>query len=131
MGSAIEVFAGAGALRIDHSRFAPIKKTNDLLDVRSDNYILTEDFQVRANPQRQLERVVIELDPRHYGFVDQLEEHFPHGAPSLLACERLIVRGDIHFGRDVVLSGVVELRNDGATPLSVPDGAQITGTWAG
>ncbi|MDX2473049.1 MAG: UTP--glucose-1-phosphate uridylyltransferase [Candidatus Krumholzibacteria bacterium] len=131
MGSAIGIFAGAGALRIDHSRFAPIKKTNDLLDVRSDNYILTEDFQVRANPQRQLERVVIDLDPRHYGFIDQLDEHFPHGAPSLLGCERLTVQGDIYFGRDVVLTGVVEMHNDGTTPLSVPDGALITGTWTG
>ncbi len=131
MGSAIEVFAGAGALRIDKSRFAPIKKTNDLLDVRSDNYILTDDFQVRANPERQLERVVIDLDPGFYGFVDQLEERFPHGAPSLLACERLTVQGDIHFGRDVVLSGVVEMRNEGATPLNVPNGAHITGSWVG
>lgn len=131
MGSAIEVFAGAGALRIPKSRFAPIKKTNDLLDVRSDNYILTPDFQVRANPARQLERAVIDLDARFYGFVDQLEERFPHGAPSLLACERLTIKGNIRFGRDVVLSGVVEMINESPTPLLVPDGAHISGIWTG
>ncbi len=131
MGSAIEVFAGAGALRIPKSRFAPIKKTNDLLDVRSDNYILTADFQVRANPARQLARAVIELDSRYYGFVDQLEARFPHGAPSLLACERLTVAGDIHFGRDVVLEGVVEMTNNSPTPVKVPDGARICGAWTG
>ncbi len=131
MGSAIGVFEGAGALRIDKSRFAPIKKTNDLLDVRSDNYILTPDFQVRANPERRLERVVIDLDPVHYGFVDQLAERFPQGPPSLLDCERLTVKGDIRFGRDVVLSGVVEMRNEGSAPLLVPDGTRITGVWTG
>ncbi len=131
MGSAIGVFRGAGALRVPKSRFAPIKKTNDLLDVRSDNYILTDDFQVRANSARRLARAVIDLDPDYYGFVDQLEERFPHGAPSLLACERLSVRGDIRFGRDVVLSGVVDMRNEATTPLDVPDGARISGMWSG
>jgi UTP--glucose-1-phosphate uridylyltransferase len=131
MGSAIEVFPGAGALRIPTSRFAPIKKTNDLLDVRSDNYILTADFQVRANPARRLPRAVIDLDPRFYGFVDQLEQRFAHGAPSLVACEQLKVVGDVHFGPDVVLTGRVELRNDGPVPLEVPAGSRIQGLWTG
>lgn len=129
MGSAIEVFDGAGALRIPKSRFAPIKKTNDLLDVRSDNYILSEDFQVRANPARRLPRAVIELDPRFYGFVDRLEARFPQGAPSLLDCAQLTVMGDIRFGRDVVLSGQVELRNETSAPLVVPDDAHLSGRW--
>ena len=129
MGSAIGIFAGAGALRIPKSRFAPIKKTNDLLDVRSDNYILTSDYQVRANPARELPRAVIDLDARYYGFVDQLEKRFPHGAPSLLACERLQIKGDVHFGRDVVLSGVVLIANTTDEPLFVPDGTRISGIW--
>jgi len=131
MGSAIAVFPGAGALRIPKSRFAPIKKTNDLLDVRSDNYILTADFQVRANPERRLPRAVIDLDPAHYGFVDQLDAHFPHDLPSLLGCERLTIRGDIRFGRNVVLTGVVEMINESSSPLDVPDGAHLSGVWRG
>jgi len=131
MGSAIAVFAGAGALRVPKSRFAPIKKTNDLLDVRSDNYVLTRDFQVRANPARTLPRAVIDLDPQYYGFVDQFQERFRRGTPSLLACERLTVRGDIRFGREVQLSGCVELRNETGAPLEVPDGAHLSGLWTG
>ncbi|MCB1182464.1 UTP--glucose-1-phosphate uridylyltransferase [bacterium] len=131
MGSAIAVFAGAGALRIASERFAPIKKTNDLLDVRSDNYVLTPDYQVRANPERTLPRLVVDLDPAHFGFVDQLDARFPHGVPSLLHCSRLRVAGDVRFGRDVVLSGDVEIRNDGPDPLQVPDGARLTGLWTG
>ena len=131
MGSALAVFPGAGALRVPRSRFAPIKKTNDLLDVRSDNYILTADFQVRPNPARILPPMVIDLDSRYFGFVDQLEARFPAGAPSLLGCERLAVRGDIRFGRDVVLTGVVEMDNEASAPITVPDGAHISGRWTG
>jgi len=126
MGSAISVFPGAAALRISGSRFAPIKKTNDLLDVRSDNYILRSDFQIVANPERQLPRAVIDLDPRFYGFVDQLEERFPHGPPSLLNCQRLTIRGDIRFGRDVVVKGEVALKNDSDDPQFIPDGTILT-----
>lgn len=131
MGSAIAVFAGAGAVCIPPSRFAPIKKTNDLLDVRSDNYVLTDDFKVVPNPGRALDRAYIDLDPEFYQFVDDFEARFPGGVPSLVACERLVVRGDIRFGKDVVLQGVVEMRNESGEPLQVPDGAVIEGLWLG
>jgi UTP--glucose-1-phosphate uridylyltransferase len=127
MGSAIEVFPGAGAVRVPKTRFAPIKKTNDLLDVRSDNYVLTDDFQVVANPERTLPRAYIDLDPAHYQFVDDLQERFPHGPPSLLRCERLEIRGDFRFGRDVVLEGKVKLENGTGRRQDIADGAVIEG----
>ena len=127
MGSAIAVFKGAGAILIAKTRFAPIKKTNDLLDVRSDNYILTEDFQVVANPARTLPRAYIDLDPEYYQFVDDLEERFPHGPPSLVDCERLVVKGDYLFGRGVVLKGKVELVNETGDQIIISDGEVIAG----
>jgi len=109
MGSAIAVFDGAGAVRVPKTRFAPIKKTNDLLDVRSNNYILTDDFQVIPNPARKLGRAVIDLDPRFYQLIDDMQARFPHGVPNLLECRRLMVRGDIKFGRNVTLKGDVKV----------------------
>ena len=38
MGAAIGVFEGAGAVQCPRARFVPVKKTNDLLVVRSDAY---------------------------------------------------------------------------------------------
>lgn len=127
MGSAIEVFPGSGAVLIPQKRFAPIKKTNDLLDIRSDNYILTEDFQVAANPERSLERAFIDLDPQFYQFVDDFDARFPHGAPSLLECARLVVRGDVRFGKDVVLRGEVDVINKTMAQVSIDDGAVLQG----
>ncbi len=129
MGSAIAVFKGAGAIRINKTRFAPIKKTNDLLDVRSDNYILTDDFLVQANPARTLPRAYIDLDPEYYQFVDDFDARFPYGPPSLLQCERLVVKGDICFGKDVVVQGVVHMVNETGQQVLVPDGAVVTGEW--
>ncbi|HQF70708.1 MAG TPA: UTP--glucose-1-phosphate uridylyltransferase, partial [Promineifilum sp.] len=46
MGSAIAVFDGAEATRVPRARFAPVKRTEDLLAVRSDAYVLTADHRV-------------------------------------------------------------------------------------
>lgn len=127
MGSAIAVFKGAAAVRIPTTRFAPIKKTSDLLDVRSDNYILTDDFQVVANPDRTLGRAYIELDADYYKFVDDLEARFPYGPPSLLACERFIVKGDVTFGRGVAVQGSVTVTNASGKPAAIADGTILTG----
>lgn len=127
MGSAIEIFPGSGAVLIPSVRFAPIKKTNDLLDVRSDDYVLTGDGAVVPNPQRALPRAYIDLDPEFYQFVDDFDARFPHGAPSLVECARLIVRGDVQFGRDVVCRGVVEIENRSGKQVVIRDGTELHG----
>ncbi len=129
MGSAIAVFNGAGAVRIPKTRFAPIKKTNDLLDVRSDNYIMTDDFQVQANPARKLGRAYIDLDPQYYQFVDDFEARFPDGPPSLVECQRLVVQGDILFEKNVVIKGNVTMKNGTGCQVVVSSGTTITGNW--
>ena len=46
MGAAIGVFEGASAIRVPRSRFVPVKKTTDLLVLRSDAYELTDGGRV-------------------------------------------------------------------------------------
>ena len=111
MGSAVSVFPRAGAMRVPRARFAPVKTTGDLLAVRSDAYVLTEDWRIVSNPARPLpEPVVVNLDGRYYGLIDQMEARFPAGVPSLLACQSLTVRGDVTFEGGMVLEGVVEMQ---------------------
>ena len=42
MGAAIECFEGATAIVVPRTRFAPVKKCNDLLLLRSDAYIIQD-----------------------------------------------------------------------------------------
>ena len=123
MGSAIAVFAGAAAIRVPRSRFAAVKTTSDLLLVRSDAYVLTEDDRMVLAPGLP-HPPLITLDPAHYKLIDQLEARFPFGPPSLLAVEQLEVRGDVRFGAGVTLSGSVQLAA-GPAPLQIADGAAI------
>ena len=46
MGAAVGVFEGAGALRVPRSRFVPVKKTSDLLVLRSDAFRLVDGARI-------------------------------------------------------------------------------------
>jgi UTP--glucose-1-phosphate uridylyltransferase len=128
MGSAIAVFEGAAALRVPRTRFAPVKKTDDLLAVRSDAYLLTDDAHVMPDPDRSHESLTVELSAE-YKFVSGLDARFPFGPPSLLDCEKLSIQGDFVFGADVVCRGVVELVNTGETAVVIPDGSVLSGEY--
>ncbi|MGZ4275152.1 MAG: UTP--glucose-1-phosphate uridylyltransferase [Solirubrobacteraceae bacterium] len=108
MGAAIDVFDGARALRVDRARFAPVKTTDDLLALRSDAYVLSDDARV-ALVEGRFEAPHVTLDPDYYKLLGDFEARFPHGAPSLRACDALTVRGDVTFGRDVEVRGTVEV----------------------
>src|SRR3954454_25241857 len=107
MGAAIGVFDGAAALRVPRERFAPVKTTNDLLTVRSDAYVLREDGRVELAPERERRVPVVDLDSDHFKLLRDFEARFEHGPPSLRGCDRLTVKGDVAFGRDVVARGEV------------------------
>jgi hypothetical protein len=119
MGAAITAFDGAGALRVPRTRFAPVKSCDDLLGVRSDAYVLTDDWQIVLNPLRRSGVPVISLDPRFYKLIDQMESRFPFGSPSLVECDQLTVKGDVLFGPGVVCRGVVEVVNEGEAQIMV------------
>jgi UTP--glucose-1-phosphate uridylyltransferase len=121
MGAAIGVFEGARAVRVPRTRFAPVKTTNDLLVLRSDAYVLHDDYRVL--PADGLP--VVNLDSTHYKLLRDFDAHFPAGPPSLAECNRLIVDGDVVFGRDVVVRGSVEVHQDGSEPLRIEDGAVL------
>lgn len=124
MGSAIEVFPGATALRVPRARFAPVKTTEDLLALWSDVYEVSDEGHVRLKPPR-FAPPVIRLDPKFYKVMSDFESRFPHGAPSLIACESLSVEGDHTFGRGVRVRGRVRVSAD-AEP-KIPDGAVLSG----
>ena len=111
MGAAIGTFEGAAAMRVPRTRFAPVKTTNDLLGLWSDNFVVGDGYQVVVNPARSPESgtLFVDLDPGPYRYVSSLEERFPAGPPSLVRCRRFVVRGDVRFGEGVVATGDVAI----------------------
>ncbi|HEV2061684.1 MAG TPA: UTP--glucose-1-phosphate uridylyltransferase [Solirubrobacteraceae bacterium] len=119
MAAAIDVFEGARALRVPKSRFAPVKTTDDLLVVRSDAYRLTDEAHLELVPEVA---PIVQLDPEFFKLVGDFDARFPAGPPSLAEASRLEVRGDVTFGRDVVVRGSVVVEG----PRRVRDGEVLS-----
>ena len=131
MGLAIAIFPEAEAICVPRRRFFPVKKTNDLLVLWSDAVLLHPDYHLELHPQRQGKAPLVELDAAYYGLFHEMTRRFPKGAPSLLGCDTLSVRGDVRFGANVVLEGKVELVNDcPEKPLWIGDGSRLSGRIA-
>lgn len=123
MGAAISLFGKSAALRVPRSRFAPVKTTDDLVAVRSDAYAMTEDYHIV--PSKDIP-VVVSLDPRYYRVLQQLDERFPYGPPSLIQCTEFQVHGDVVFGAGITVSGAVHIHAPDVSRLFIPDGTQLS-----
>jgi len=121
MGAAISCFTGAQALLIPRTRFAPVKKCDDLIALRSDAYVLTEDFRIELAPDRKGVPTLVKLDDR-YKFVDAMDTFIPNGVPSLKNCDKLVIKGPVEFAAGVVCAGEVTFSNSSDDKKTVPAG---------
>jgi len=112
MGAAISCFEGATAIQIPRTRFAPVKKTDDLIALRSDAYVVTPDFRIELAPEREGVPPIVKLDGI-YKFVDAMDTIIPNGVPSLKACKKLVIEGPIEFAAGVVCKGTCTFKNAG------------------
>jgi UTP--glucose-1-phosphate uridylyltransferase len=115
MGSAISIFEMATAIRVPRTRFIPVKKSQDLLALWSDCYVLTQ----------ELGTISIDLDDRYYKSVDQLKDRFGPDVPSLLDCRSLRVQGNVYFGAGVAIRGDVSIVSHSPKKVPVPAGMVI------
>ena len=133
MGAAIESFPGSMAIEVPRTRFLPVKTTNDLLGLRSDAYEITPDASLRLREDRKevpgLEDApLIDLDPAHYKFTDEMTELFSAGVPSLKKCRSLQVKGRLRFSAGVEIVGDVVLVNPSGEEKTLPPGLYADGT---
>jgi phosphoglucomutase len=122
MGAAIECFEGATAIVVPRTRFAPVKKCNDLLLLRSDAYVLTPDHRPVLNPACGGVAPVMELDSKKYKLVGALEEATAGGVPSLVQCKRLKVKGLVRMSKKTKFIGEVSITNSSDEAKFVPTG---------
>ncbi|NVL92787.1 MAG: UTP--glucose-1-phosphate uridylyltransferase [Desulfobacterales bacterium] len=121
LGSAISLFERATAVRVPRTRFVPVKKSQDLLALWSDCYVLTEDSRIIQNRERRFGTIRIDLDDRYYKKIDQLRERFANNAPSLIDCRSLTIHGNVYFGKGVVIRGDVNIASHSSKKVSIPE----------
>ncbi|TCD54168.1 UTP--glucose-1-phosphate uridylyltransferase [Alloscardovia theropitheci] len=121
MGAAISLFDNACCIEVTRSRFLPVKTTEDLFILRSDRFHLTDSYEMEDGnyifPS-------ISLDQRYYKNIQDFNERFPYGVPSLAAAASVTIEGDWTFGRDTHCFGDAHLE-DNDQPSYVPNGEYI------
>jgi phosphoglucomutase len=122
MGAAIECFAGAKAVCVDRSRFAPVKKCSDLLLLRSDAYLVNSENVLVLNPACNGVAPLVDLDSKKYKLVQNLEAATLGGYPSLVGCRKVSVKGDVYFTSGNVFKGEVSINNTSDEPKVLPAG---------
>jgi phosphoglucomutase len=123
MGAAIECFSGAKAVCVPRSRFAPVKKSSDLLLLRSDAYIVNSSNVLVLNPNI-LDGIapIISLDDKKYKMVQHLDSATKGGYPSLVRCKKLTIQGEVYLCSGNVFKGIVSIVNNSNEPKSLPPG---------
>jgi UTP--glucose-1-phosphate uridylyltransferase len=77
MGAAVGAFEGARPLHVPRTRFSPVKTTEDLLALRSDAYVLTDDARVELDSRREGRPPVVDLDDEHFKKLADFDARFP------------------------------------------------------
>lgn len=123
MGAAIECFAGAGAVCVPRSRFAPVKKCSDLLLLRSDAYAVDPATSVLLlSPACKGVAPIVDLDDKTFKMVQHLEAATLNGYPSLVGCRKLSVTGEVWLSARNIFRGDVKVVNSSKEPKMLPPG---------
>jgi UTP--glucose-1-phosphate uridylyltransferase len=122
IGAAIGSFEGSLAIKVPRHRFLPVKRTDDLLLVQSNLFILEDGVLVR-NPERQFDYLPMVRLGDAYKYYEEYQSRFEN-IPDILELDLLTVVGDIRFGKNVTLRGnVILVCEEGS--LYLPDNSFI------
>jgi len=129
MGAAISLFDGTAAIKVPRTRFYPVKTCNDLLVVRSDCFVCTENHNLQINPVRDKKRKAdtpdVNLDRKFYKKIDSMDKRFSAGIPSLVDCDALNIEGDVKFEKNVTIKDSVVIKNTMPTQAVIKEGTVI------
>lgn len=123
IGSALECFEGAVGLTVSRERFLPVKKTDDLLLVRSNLFTL-DSGKLKRNESRKAQS----LPKINLGDYLQNIENFQNSfskIPDLIDLEELTINGNVQFKGTASLKGKIHLEGT-QSALILPPGIVIT-----
>ena len=123
VGAAIKNFKGSLGIKVNRSRFLPVKKTSDLLLVMSNLYQLKEGA-LTMNALRHFETPVIKLAELYFSKVRHFLSRF-ESIPNMLELDHLTVSGDVVFGKNITLKGTVLIVASEGEHIDIPEGAII------
>jgi len=124
VGAAMKCFEKCKGIKVPRSRFLPVKKTDDLLLIKSNLYTI-QNGVLKMSPERQFGTTpLVKCGAKNFSKVKEFMMRFPT-IPDVLELNHLTVSGDVNFGRNVVLKGTVIVIANHGDRIDIPDGAVL------
>jgi len=124
VGAAMKCFEKVKGIKVPRSRFLPVKKTDDLLLIKSNLYTL-QNGVLKMSPERQFGTTpLVKCGAKNFSKVKEFMMRFPT-IPDVLELNHLTVSGDVNFGRNVILKGTVIVIANHGDRIDIPDGAVL------
>lgn len=121
-GAAMKYFDRAIGINVPRSRFLPVKKTSDLLLIKSNLYKL-DSGSLTMNPYRAFPSIpLVKLGDEHFSKVREFLARFA-SIPDVLELNHLTVSGDVTFGKNVSLRGTVIIIANHGDRIDIPSGS--------
>lgn len=122
MGAAIKHFKNNCGVLVPRSRFLPIKTCSDLFLVES-NLFEEHNGYLNLTSKRMLNTdPIIKLLGNNFSSITMFEESF-EGIPDIVDLEILTVVGNVTFGKNVVLRGIVIIMATEGSSIHIPEGS--------
>jgi len=124
MGAAIKYFNNNCGVIVPRSRFLPVKTCSDLFLLESNLFKVQNGFLVK-NPDRtsNLDPIVKLLGP-NFSKITEFDSSF-ESIPDIVDLDILTVVGDVKFGKNVVLKGIVIIIAPAGSTIHIPDGSVL------
>ncbi|XP_042906880.1 UTP--glucose-1-phosphate uridylyltransferase [Parasteatoda tepidariorum] len=123
-GAAMKDFCGALGINVPRSRFLPVKKTSDLLLVKSNLYAMQNGTLVMSNLRAFPTVPLVKLGDNHFAKIQEFLRRFA-SIPDMLELDHLTVSGDVTFGRGVSLKGTVIIIANHGDRIDIPPGSVL------
>nr|GEV65019.1 UTP--glucose-1-phosphate uridylyltransferase-like [Tanacetum cinerariifolium] len=118
-----KLFGRPIAVTVPVSRNVLLEETSDLLILKSDLYTCNQGILVRNEARINPANPTIKLGPEFEKITD-FESRFK-SIPSIIDLENLKVTGDVWFGSDVSVKGIVSINARPGEKIVIPDGTVL------
>lgn len=120
IGSAIKYFKTNCGIVVPRSRFVPVKTCTDLFTLQS-NLFEESNGNIKPNKERvSSDLPTVKLVGENFQHITEYREAI-RGTVNIVDLETLIVVGNVHFGKNVTLRGIVVIIAPHWSAFDVPD----------
>lgn len=122
IGAAIKFFKNNCGVIVPRSRFLPIKTCSDLFLVESNLFQEINGFLEVNKTRTNKQDPIIKLVGPNFSNISNFEQSFD-SIPDIVDLDILTVSGDVTFGKNVVLKGIVIIIAPVGFSIRIPDGS--------